>query len=190
MYTKSTGPQATAGQLHKVLKFPNGCANPAIETDYLEYDAFGNVLREIDANGVETRYGWDGPAHKMLWRLAAYNTVEEARTQYGYENGEQAWVQNPLGDYEVSCHQSGATDACQGGTWTPRVQWRAKSASSSRLYVAEPASPAGEAVLPGCDEAAGAGGSGLGLPCAGTDQAQVRWRRQHDGLGAAVQRGT
>jgi RHS repeat-associated protein len=131
VYSKDTATDSTRGQLRRVKKFPNGCGSAPVITEYLEYDAFGNLLRELAPNGAETRYTIDGPSHRTLTRTVAHGTSEAATTTFGYENGEQIWQQNPLGDYEVSCHRAGTSDACMGGTWSSRVQWRAKSASTT-----------------------------------------------------------
>ncbi|MBI5548995.1 MAG: RHS repeat protein [Deltaproteobacteria bacterium] len=111
------------GELHKVIRYPEGCGYRTLVTPYVGYDDYGNVTEETDPNGVTTTYTWDGPAHRMLTRSIGGHT-----TTYGYDNGELARIQHPKGNYEVFCHRPNGD--CTG-EWNAKVQWKAKAASSN-----------------------------------------------------------
>ncbi len=112
---------ASSNRLASKIQYPNQV------TDYSNYDDYGHALTVTDGNGVPTYYtytdnlmtskqiGSGGP----MWN-------------YTYDNGELAAIEEPLGNYEVFCHQIGTSPgSCSGGTFSPLLQWKAKADSAT-----------------------------------------------------------
>lgn len=59
-------------------------------------------------------------------------------TNYGYDHGKLTWRQSPAGGYEVFCFRDASLgSACSSGSWTGRLQWKAKSSSSDGISYSE-----------------------------------------------------
>ena len=131
-YWPSTETSFRANKLKKVAQFPGGCSSAPVVTQYNQYDALGNATESVDSNGIVSTYVYVGS-------LMTASTVNNKTTSYGYDNGKLTWVRRPELNYEVFCHRIGTSAECDvvNGTWTERVQWRAKSTTSTAATWAE-----------------------------------------------------
>ncbi|MCP3140689.1 RHS repeat-associated core domain-containing protein [Pyxidicoccus xibeiensis] len=118
-------------RLKKQSMHPSGCGvGASLETQYLEYDAFGNATRVQDANGVITErvYNQDQLARQSIVEGAASTT-----TLFSYDQGRLKAIQHPQGNHDVFCYRTGTTagQGCTGGAPTYLLQWRAKAADAN-----------------------------------------------------------
>lgn len=106
-----------------------GMCNSSMEltTEYLSYDARGNVLEEQDPNGTTTTRVFDGD--RLVSELVTADGVS-AKTRYFYhptQGGRLSAKQLPSGQWEVYCWRLNAAADCRsGGTPADQMQWKAR----------------------------------------------------------------
>ncbi|WP_169831883.1 RHS repeat-associated core domain-containing protein [Corallococcus exiguus] len=118
------GTNTSSSRLQRVSQYtgtntPTSCGTDRLDTWYDAYDVRGNVLVTRDANDVVTTKQYEEN------RVIASTTGGQT-TYYAYENGSLAAVTHPEGNAELLCYRAGANADCTGGTWTERLQWKAK----------------------------------------------------------------
>ena len=100
-------------------------ASSELRTEFLAYDARGNLLVSRDPNGVETRMAY------THGRLMSETTVAPGlaplEKSYVYDGRELMATRMPSGDFHVTCYRERTTDGCVGGRRTKVPQWRAKA---------------------------------------------------------------
>src|SRR5262249_30456457 len=96
----------------------------SLDVQFNNYDAFGNPTEVVDANGVSTLLSFE--ENRVISRTVNGNT-----TRYAYDNVKLSLIQYPEGNYEVFCYRTGTSGTgCTEGTWSEKLQWRAKSGVS------------------------------------------------------------
>lgn len=127
--------QSEAGHRRNRLKtqkvLPGGCGSTtSLNTQYLEYDAFGNATRIQDPAGVITERVYN---QKLLARQTIQEGATSATTLVSYDQGRLKAIQQPQGNHDVFCFRTGTTagQGCTGGTPTALLQWRAKAADAN-----------------------------------------------------------
>lgn len=115
------------GKLQRVSHFPSttvaGCNSAFhLDTTYNAYDARGMPTSFTDPNGVVSTLEWQEERPTSL-------TIDNRTWRFTYDNGMLTTLQYPEGNYEVFCYRTGTPGAaCTGGTFTERMQWKARSA--------------------------------------------------------------
>jgi RHS repeat-associated protein len=126
-YWPLTDTALRAGKLQKTVRFTNtnstSCtAATSLTTTYSAYDVRGNATSVTDPNGVVTTLAYEED------RVTS-STTAGLTTGYTYDTRKLAAIKFPQGNYEVFCYRTGTPGVgCSGGTWTPRLQWKGKSA--------------------------------------------------------------
>ncbi|MBZ4398700.1 RHS repeat protein [Myxococcus sp. AS-1-15] len=118
-------------QLKKKSVLPGGCGGAtSLETQYLDYDVYGNATRVQDFNGVVVERQYN---QSQLTRQSVVAGSVTTTTQVSYDNGRLKAIQHPQGNYDVFCYRTGTTTGmgCVGGTPTYLLQWRAKGADAN-----------------------------------------------------------
>ncbi|NTX35868.1 RHS repeat-associated core domain-containing protein [Myxococcus sp. CA033] len=129
-YWADTETSPRRNQLRKVATYPAGPSSTAIETAYNAYDASGHITESVDANGVTTLSTYQD--NLLLTQAIRVTGQPDVVTTYGYDAaGQQTSILYPEGNYEVFCYRQGTSSGCAGGTLTNKLQWKAKSASST-----------------------------------------------------------
>jgi hypothetical protein len=128
-YYSATDPKNRANRLQKTTKFTNNtgasCTGAShLDTSYDVYTARGFPTSVTDANGVVTTLVYQED-------LVTSSTTAGLVTTYTYDNRKLTAVKFPQGNYEVFCYRTGTSSGCSGGTWTPLLQWRAKSSNAT-----------------------------------------------------------
>ncbi|AKQ64855.1 Rhs family protein [Myxococcus hansupus] len=124
-------------QLKKKSVLPGGCTGTtSLDTQYLDYDVYGNATRVQDVNGlvVERQYNQS----QMTSQTVVSGSVSTT-TLASFDNGKLKAIQYPQGNYDVFCYRTGTTTGlgCVGGTPTYLLQWVAKAADASGANWAE-----------------------------------------------------
>ncbi|MCY1078983.1 RHS repeat-associated core domain-containing protein [Archangium lansingense] len=127
-YYPSSAAESVRNRLWKVSSYPTRTSTLPLTTEYLGYDARGQVTSVSDPNGVVTGYTY------VEDRLTQKTTNGQV-TSFGYVDGRHlSSVQSPSGNTEVYCYRTGTPgEACTGGTLTDKLQWKARAASTDGM---------------------------------------------------------
>lgn len=124
VYYGATATANKANQIQTVSRYTNNTTSSCSGASHLDttvnsYDALGNPTSVTGPDGVAVALTYSGN------KLASV-TKNSAAWNFTYDGGLIGTLQYPQGNYEVLCHRSGATGACSGGTWSDKLQWKAK----------------------------------------------------------------
>ncbi|MBL8951111.1 MAG: RHS repeat-associated core domain-containing protein [Myxococcaceae bacterium] len=123
------GSGSSSGRLHHVYRYSGGVGSSTpLVTEYLGYSALGDPIGIRDENLKVHAFTWVGR------ELRSYLPPDaDAGWTFAWENGEITSVQYPEGNFEVFCHKDDGSPESGGctGTWTKKVQWRARSQDSA-----------------------------------------------------------
>ncbi|HZH15385.1 MAG TPA: RHS repeat-associated core domain-containing protein [Archangium sp.] len=124
-YYPSSAAENVRNRLWKVSSYPTRTSTLPLTTEYLGYDARGQVTSVSDPNGVVTGSIYE--EDRLLQK-----TTNGQTTSYGHADGRHlSSVQSPGGTTEVYCYRTGTSgEACTGGTLTDKLQWKVKAAST------------------------------------------------------------
>nr|WP_254627641.1 RHS repeat-associated core domain-containing protein [Myxococcus sp. CA040A] len=129
-YWPDTETSPRRNQLRKLAVYPAGPSSSPLETSYNAYDASGKVTESVDANGVTTLSSYLGDL--LVSQTVRVSGQPDVVTAYGHDAaGQLTYVLHPQGNYEVYCYRQGTTAGCVGGTLTNKLQWKAKSSTST-----------------------------------------------------------
>ncbi|MFB1484976.1 RHS repeat-associated core domain-containing protein [Corallococcus sp. RDP092CA] len=128
-YWPRTDVENRRNKLKKESVFPGGCGgSTSLDTQYLEYDVFGNATRIQDSNGVILTREFN---QDLLAKQTVGDGTTTTTTELIYEQGRLNAIKHPQGNYDVFCYRSGTTSGCSGGTLTKLLQWKATAADAS-----------------------------------------------------------
>ncbi|WP_223746128.1 RHS repeat-associated core domain-containing protein [Myxococcus sp. XM-1-1-1] len=139
-YWDASAADDRAGHMKAKKVYPAGCGSTPIVTHYDDYDARGRLLQMTDANGIVTRFEFEGM--KLVRKTAAAGDPQlEAATEYGYDDNATHgdYLRYADGRYEVLCYRKNTLpgQGCTGGQLTTLLQWKATSSLSSGATHAE-----------------------------------------------------
>jgi RHS repeat-associated protein len=128
-YYAASDPKNRSNRLQKVSKFTNNsgtsCTSAShLDTTYDVYTSRGYPTTITDPNGVVTTLVYQED-------LVTSSTTAGLVTTYTYDNKKLTAVKYPQGNYDVFCYRTGTSSGCSGGTWTPLLQWKAKSSTAT-----------------------------------------------------------
>lgn len=127
-YYSNTATGFNRNQLYKVHRWVNGSddctSGMPLTTTYSNYTATGKPGTVNDENGNDTTYTYDTVGNVLS------KTIASLTTRYAYENGKLARVMYPEGNGEVYCYRTSSNADCTTGSYTPKLQWKAKKACS------------------------------------------------------------
>ncbi|RKH98181.1 RHS repeat-associated core domain-containing protein [Corallococcus sp. AB038B] len=125
-YWPRTDVENRRNKLKKESVFPGGCGgSTSLDTQYLEYDFFGNATRIQDSNGVMLTREFN---QDLLAKQSVVDGSTTTTTELTYDQGRLKAIKHPQGNYDVLCFRSGTTSGCSGGTLTKLLQWKATAA--------------------------------------------------------------
>lgn len=128
-YWPRTDVENRRNKLKKESVFPGGCGgSTSLDTQYLEYDVFGNATRIQDSNGVIVTREFN---QDLLAKQSVVDGATTTTTELIYDQGRLKAIKHPQGNHDVFCYRSGTTSGCSGGTLTKLLQWRATAADAS-----------------------------------------------------------
>lgn len=104
-------------------------ASSELRTEFLAYDARGNLLVSRDPNGVETRMIYSHG--RLVSEVTEAPGLAPLEKIYVYDGRDLMATRMPSGDFHVTCYRRGTTDGCVGGVMTKVPQWRAKAKDAS-----------------------------------------------------------
>ncbi|WP_172819201.1 hypothetical protein [Corallococcus exiguus] len=128
-YWPRTDVENRRNKLKKESVFPGGCGgSTSLDTQYLEYDYFGNATRIQDSNGVILTREFN---QDLLAKQSVVDGSTTTTTELTYDQGRLKAIKHPQGNYDVLCYRSGTTSGCSGGTVTKLLQWKATAADAA-----------------------------------------------------------
>ncbi|NNC07306.1 RHS repeat-associated core domain-containing protein [Corallococcus exiguus] len=128
-YWPRTDVENRRNKLKKESVFPGGCGgSTSLDTQYLEYDVFGNATRIQDSNGVIVTREFN---QDLLAKQSVVDGATTTTTELVYDQGRLKAIKHPQGNHDVFCYRSGTTSGCSGGTLTKLLQWKAAAADSA-----------------------------------------------------------